>query len=69
MVSLKNVAQINGGPASNQLSGITLADNPSISVYNIPKIINNSPSVSYNGLRDELNGDADGWAVFLRWIC
>ena len=64
MVSLKNVGSDKWGPASNQLSGITLADNPSVSVYNIAKIINNSPSVTYNGLRDELSGDADGWAIF-----
>ena len=64
MMSLKNIGSDKWGPASNQLSGITLADNPSISVYNIPKIINHSPSISYDGLRDELSGDADGWAIF-----
>lgn len=64
MMSLTTIASDKWGPASNQLSGITLADNPSVSVYDIAKIINNSPSVDYDQLRDDLTGDADGWAVF-----
>jgi hypothetical protein len=64
MVSLKDVGSDKWGPASNSLSGITLADNPSVNVYDISKIINKSPSVKYSELRDELNGDANGWAIF-----
>jgi hypothetical protein len=64
MSSLVNVS-------SNQYWGIyssvsvNLEDNPDLSYVNIKDIPNlASPSGSYTGLRDEINGDPDGWKYF-----
>lgn len=45
---------------------ITLNDTPELSIYDITGIpnITNKTISSYMGLRDEVNGDADGWKVF-----
>lgn len=63
MMSLSNITSQEWGPASNQISGITLADS-SFNVYNIAKIINNTPTFNYDALRNEVNGDADGWTIY-----
>ena len=63
MMSLKDIKSASWGPASNQLSGITLADS-SYNVYNITQILNNTPNFDYDKLRNETNGDADGWTIY-----
>ena len=64
MASLVNVS-------SNQYWGIyssvsvQLEDNPDLSYVDIEGIPNiGIPSTTYKGLRDEINGDADGWKFF-----
>ena len=60
MVSKSYIASAAFGPSSASIAGITLADNPSISVYDVEGLINATPTTSLDGLRS--SSTSDGWA-------
>ena len=60
MVSKSYIASAAFGPSSASIAGITLADNPSISVYDVAGLINATPTTSLDGLRS--SSTSDGWA-------
>ena len=61
MVSTSYISSDKFGPSDDKISGITLADNPEISVYDIAALINASPTTSLDALRDD--STEDGWAI------
>ena len=61
MVSKSYISSAMFGPSSAALAGITLADNPSISVYNVAGLIDaTTPTTTLEGLRS--SSTSDGWA-------
>ena len=60
MVSKSYIASAVFGPSSASIAGITLADNPNISVYDVAGLINAIPTTTLEGLRS--SSTSDGWA-------
>ena len=56
------------GPYTTSHLSITLNDIPDFNAYDIASLTNYSNkwgATSFTGMRDEINGDIDGWAVYL----
>lgn len=57
------------GPSSANHHAVTLNDNPDLNVYAIDTITDYKNSwkiTNYSAMRDDVSGDIDGWAVFLK---